>query len=53
MPSEIVAVIEYFGANTHFANFSKGILDTRDILYFISLISIFSLFHPSCDAGKN
>ncbi len=41
MPSEIVAVIEYFGANTHFANFSKGILDTRDILYFLSLISIF------------
>jgi ABC-2 type transport system permease protein len=41
MPPKIVALIEYLGANSHFANFSKGILDTRDIIYFLSLISIF------------
>ena len=41
MPPAIVAFVEYIGANTHFANFSKGVLDTRDILYFLSLMSIF------------
>lgn len=41
MPPKIVAVIEYIGASSHFTNFSKGILDTRDIIYFISLASIF------------
>jgi ABC-2 type transport system permease protein len=41
MPPQIVTVVEYIGANTHFANFSKGVLDTRDIIYFLSLISIF------------
>ncbi|HKK99874.1 MAG TPA: ABC transporter permease subunit [Desulfotignum sp.] len=41
MPPKIVAVVEYFGASSHFTNFSKGILDTRDIIYFISLVCIF------------
>jgi ABC-2 type transport system permease protein len=41
MPPKIVAVIEYIGAGSHFTNFSKGILDTRDIIYFISLVCIF------------
>ncbi len=41
VPSQIVGLIEYIGANTHFANFSKGVLDTRDIIYFLSLVSIF------------
>ncbi len=41
MPPKIVAVIEYIGASSHFTNFSKGILDTRDIVYFISLVCIF------------
>jgi ABC-2 type transport system permease protein len=41
MPPKIVAVIEYIGASSHFTNFSKGILDTRDIIYFISLVCIF------------
>ncbi len=41
MPPKIVAFIEYIGASSHFTNFSKGILDTRDIIYFISLICIF------------
>lgn len=41
MPPKIVAVFEYIGASSHFSNFSKGILDTRDIIYFVSLIFIF------------
>ncbi len=46
MPSKILPVIEFLGANSHFATISKGIIDSRDILYFVSVvfISIFSTY---------
>ena len=46
IPSGIIPVIEYLGANSHFSNISKGIIDSRDILYFVSVvfISIFSTY---------
>jgi ABC-2 type transport system permease protein len=40
LPSVFVGVFEYLGADSHFENISKGILDTRDILYFLSLTFI-------------
>ncbi len=44
MPSNILPFIEFLGANSHFATISKGVIDSRDILYFVSVvfISIFS-----------
>lgn len=39
-PGRIVTVLEYISAGFHFQNISKGIIDTRDILYFVSLIFI-------------
>ncbi|MCM2285394.1 MAG: ABC transporter permease subunit [Desulfobacula sp.] len=44
MPTSILPVIEFLGAGSHFATISKGIVDSRDILYFVSVvfISIFS-----------
>ncbi|OGR10061.1 MAG: ABC transporter [Desulfobacterales bacterium RIFOXYA12_FULL_46_15] len=46
MPSAILPVIEFIGASSHFATISKGIIDSRDILYFVSVvfISIFSTY---------
>jgi ABC-2 type transport system permease protein len=41
MPSGIISIIEYIGASAHFTNISKGILDSRDILYFVSVIFVF------------
>jgi len=35
--------IKLFGMNTHFKSISRGVIDTRDIFYFISII-IFFLF---------
>lgn len=32
--------LEYFGADFHFQNIAKGLLDFRDILYFLSIIVI-------------
>jgi ABC-2 type transport system permease protein len=43
VPVSVVTVLEYLGANVHFQNVSKGIIDSRDILYFIS-ISFIALY---------
>ncbi len=37
VPVDAVTILEYLGANYHFQNISKGIIDSRDILYFISM----------------
>lgn len=37
LPSGLLGVFEYLGADAHFENIAKGILDSRDILYFLSL----------------
>lgn len=39
-PGSILGVIGYIGADFHFQNISKGIIDTRDIVYFISVMFI-------------
>jgi ABC-2 type transport system permease protein len=36
----MLGVIGYLGADFHFKNIAKGIIDSRDILYFISVIFI-------------
>jgi ABC-2 type transport system permease protein len=40
-PGNIVEVFTYLAAATHFENISKGIIDTRDLLYFASVIFVF------------
>jgi ABC-2 type transport system permease protein len=35
--------IKNLGISTHFASMSKGVIDTRDVLYFLSLIALFIL----------
>lgn len=39
-PGSILNVIQYLGADFHFQNIAKGIIDSRDLLYFISLMFI-------------
>ncbi|MBF0227225.1 MAG: ABC transporter permease subunit [Desulfobacterales bacterium] len=38
--STIVGVIGYLGAGFHFQNISKGLIDSRDVIYFFSIIFI-------------
>ncbi len=40
MPTGIIAVVQYLGADAHFMNIAKGVIDSRDILYFISVVFI-------------
>ncbi|TRO63376.1 gliding motility-associated ABC transporter permease subunit GldF [Christiangramia sabulilitoris] len=34
-------LIEYFGINFHYKSISRGVVDTRDLIYFLSLMFIF------------
>jgi ABC-2 type transport system permease protein len=40
LPRTLLAFFEYLGADSHFQNISKGIIDSRDLLYFLSIIFI-------------
>ena len=37
MPTPVVNFLNYISANSHFNSISRGIIDTRDIIYFLSL----------------
>ncbi len=39
-PRTLLPFLEYLGADFHFQNISKGIIDSRDLLYFLSVIFI-------------
>ncbi len=40
IPRSLVGIVQYLSADFHFKNISKGIIDSRDILYFISVCFI-------------
>lgn len=40
LPSFLVGIFQYISANFHFQNISKGVIDSRDLLYFILLSSV-------------
>jgi len=37
LPQSLLGVFSYLGADFHFQNIAKGIIDSRDILYFASV----------------
>jgi ABC-2 type transport system permease protein len=39
-PPSVIAFVHYLGAGFHFENIAKGIVDSRDIVYFLSIIFI-------------
>jgi ABC-2 type transport system permease protein len=39
-PDALLKPVAYFGATTHFENIAKGIVDSRDILYFGSIMVV-------------
>lgn len=41
MPAGVVKFVSYFSSRTHFNSIAKGIIDTRDIIYFLSLTALF------------
>jgi ABC-2 type transport system permease protein len=43
IPSPLVSTIEYLSSDYHYLNIAKGVIDTRDLVYFISGIYIMLL----------
>jgi len=41
LPSAIVPVFNYLGIGNHFDSIGRGVIDSRDIVYYISLIGFF------------
>lgn len=40
LPGSVLNFAEYLGADYHFKNFARGIIDSRDIIYFLSVMAI-------------
>jgi ABC-2 type transport system permease protein len=43
VPEFMTSVVEYLGIDFHFSSIARGVIDTRDIVYFISVLG-FSLY---------
>jgi ABC-2 type transport system permease protein len=43
VPDFMTSIIEYLGIDFHFSSIARGVIDTRDIVYFLSLLG-FSLY---------
>ncbi|MDY6397035.1 MAG: ABC-2 transporter permease [Treponema sp.] len=41
MPASVVTFFNFFSAESHFESISRGIIDLRDLVYFISLTALF------------
>ena len=53
LPKSLLGLMQYIGADYHFQNISKGIIDSRDILYFLS-VSFVGLYGANLAIqGKN
>ena len=42
-PVSVLSLFKSLGINDHYVSLSRGVIDTRDVLYFISMIAIFNL----------
>ncbi|MGL4368485.1 MAG: ABC transporter permease [Spirochaetota bacterium] len=40
LPAGVVDIFEYISVNSHFNSIAKGVIDTRDVIYFASLIAL-------------
>ena len=52
LPAGITSFLTFFSANTHFESISKGIIDSRDLLYFISITIIFLGLTVKTEEGR-
>ncbi len=41
LPGGVAAIVQYFGLGTHFASMSRGVIDSRDIVYYVTVIGMF------------
>jgi ABC-2 type transport system permease protein len=51
IPDFMVSVVEYLGIDFHFSNIARGVIDTRDVVYFLSVLG-FSLYLSVVSLGR-
>jgi len=39
-PGGIATILEYLGVDYHFSNIARGVIDTRDLVYYFSMIAV-------------
>jgi ABC-2 type transport system permease protein len=44
LPASLAPVFEFLSVDFHFANITRGVIDTRDILFYVSLTSLALMF---------
>jgi ABC-2 type transport system permease protein len=53
VPLPLVRYVQMFSFEYHLENFLKGVLDTRDLLFFIAVIVVFALLAEFNLQSKN
>jgi ABC-2 type transport system permease protein len=43
IPASIVDAVEFIGAGYHYSSIGRGVVDTRDVLYFASVVAVFAM----------
>jgi ABC-2 type transport system permease protein len=51
IPEGLTSVVEYLGIDYHYSNIARGVIDTRDIVYFLSLLGA-SLYLTVVSLGR-
>ncbi len=41
VPANLVGIFSYIGISTHFESISRGVVDSRDVVYYLSVIGLF------------
>jgi len=45
MPAKLAPLFKYLGLGAHFDSVSRGVIDSRDIIYYLSVITLFLYFN--------
>jgi ABC-2 type transport system permease protein len=51
VPESLASVVEFLGIDYHFSNVARGVIDTRDVIYFFSLLG-FMLYLTVLSLGR-
>lgn len=52
LPHTVVALLQYLGLGSHFESIGRGVLDTHDLIYYLSVIGFFLFLNLRSQAGR-
>jgi len=41
LPADILPLVQYLAFDTHFKNMARGVIDSRDVVYYLSIVALF------------